>query len=209
MKCYLETHSLLEKEADRWLAQKSLLHLRSFFSGFCTAEILGKDIKRLTPLINGFASTMHQKFGGGWEVFFQKGYDDADSFALYFSEWRLFIPQWQECSVLEEIAKSGTRSIDISSILEHIRLRPGMYFSTPSVGLLFSYLSGVERAKGCYAAQAQLLPDMRTFEAWLSRGQKLCRWDRFLLAENHFNESAAFTDFFKRIDEFKKESSRF
>jgi hypothetical protein len=212
MECYLETTSLLEREADHRLAHRSVLHIKAFLDGFACSDVWGRDADRLSPLINGFSAFLSEKHGGRegnyWFELLKQGYDDADSFELYFKEWRDFCRGWQQpSSIAVTISEKAGEVFDVTNTLNHIKSRPGMYFFCPSIGVLFSYLKGVQRACECYPTGARIEPDMQRFEAWLSEKCELknpCRWDRLLLVENGFDERVAFQRFFERLDEFRK-----
>ena len=201
---------MLAREPERWLAQKTIVHVKVFFDGYANAEILGGDIESLIPIINGFSQFLSKKYEDSWRSLFKHGYNDSEAFGLYFNEWRSFYSQWQQSSSASQMAKRQVRVVDISKTLNHIRSRPGMYFVYPSVSLLFSYLSGLQRSCECYTTGAHIAPDIQQFEAWLCREfslNKACRWDRLLLVENGFNEQAAFQKFFERLDQFTRSSS--
>jgi hypothetical protein len=212
MKCYLETISLLQREPDRWLAQKSVLHIMAFLGGFGCSDVLGTALAPLTPLENAFGEFLFKKHGGHdgnyWFELCKEGYDDAGSFELYFKDWREFYRDSQQPALMKvEIPKKPCEVVDITRTLDHIKSRPGMYFFCPSVAYLFSYLKGVQRTCECYTAGARIEPDIQQFEAWLCKRFELknpCRWDRLLLVENGFDERAAFQQFFDSLDEFKK-----
>jgi len=212
MKCYLETISLLQREPDRWLAQKSVLHIMAFLGGFGCSDVLGTALAPLTPLENAFGEFLFKKHGGHdgnyWFELFKEGYDEAGSFELYFKDWREFYRDWQQsASMTVAIPRQTGEVVDITNTLNHIKSRPAMYFAHPSVGFLFSYLKGVQRSGDCYAPGVSIEPDIQRFEAWLCEKcelKKPCRWDRLLLVENRFDEHVAFQRFFERLDEFKK-----
>jgi len=207
MRCYFETIELLAKEPERWLAQKSIVHVKVFLDGFANAEVLGGDIESLVPLINGFGQFLAKKYEDSWRSLYKHGYDDSDAFDIYFNEWKSFYSQWQQSSAMSQKVKRQAQVVDISKTLSHIRSHPHVYFVYPSIGFLFSYLKGTQRSCECYTTGVNIAPDIQKFESWLCRKfalNKACRWDRLLLVENGFNEYAAFQNFFERLDEFTR-----
>jgi len=208
---YVQTIDMLEREPQKWLAQRSVLHVDAFLSGFhLIATLGGVNLDPLTPLCNGFIQHLERKYGGymdyNWQAaLYESGYDDEDAFFLYFQEWHGFYDEWTLTSSLKTIQTSAGSTVDLSRFLDQVKPRVGMYFPGPSIQQLYSLVRGLHRACDCYTPGARIEPDFRQYEKWLSDQaplKKLCRWDRLLLAESGFEEQAAFTRFFETLEEF-------
>lgn len=210
---YVETLTVLHREPEKWLARKTVRHVKTFLSGFLWVDAVGaENLRRLVPLVNGFAQFLAAKYSDSFldysedVVLSQAGYDDKESFELYFREWRAFYGEWSRSAALTSLESAPVRAVDLSKLLAHMRARLGMYLSGPSVEMLYSFIRGVQRSCECYAPGARIEPDLGAYEAWLSDQsplKKLCRWDRLLLAENSFDEEAAVARFFETLDEFR------
>lgn len=208
---FLETMHLLEREPQKWLAQRSVLHVDAFLSGFHLIATLGAvNLDPLAPLCTGFTQYLERKYGGymdyNWQTaVYQSGYDDEDAFLLYFKEWHGFYDEWARTSRPQSIRTGVGSAVNLWGFLDQAKPRVGMYFAGPSTQLLYSLIRGLQRACDCYNPGARIEPDFREYETWLS-GQaplrKPCRWDRLLLAESGFNEQAAFTRFFETLKDF-------
>jgi len=213
MQRYVETLAVLHRQSRKWLARKTMPHVRAFLSGFLWVDVIGaENLQRLVPLVNGFAQFLAAKYSDSYLDYSedlalsQAGYDDEESFELYFREWRAFYGEWSRSAALTNLEIAPVRSVDLSKLLDHMRGKPGMYLSGPSVQMLYSFIRGVQRSCECYAPGARIEPDFEAYEAWLSEQsplKKLCRWDRLLLAEYSFDEKTALTRFFETLDEFQ------
>jgi hypothetical protein len=214
MQRYIKTVAMIESEPEKWLARKAVLHVKAFLSGFLWMDAIGaENLQRLVPLVNGFAQFLAAKYSDSFldysedVALSQAGYDDEESFQLYFREWRAFCSEWNRDAALTDVATATVRIVDLSKLLSQMRAKPGMYLSGPSVGMLYSFVRGVQRSCECYAPGARIEPDFGAYEAWLSEQaplKKLCRWDRLLLAECSFDEKAALFHFFETLDKFRK-----
>jgi hypothetical protein len=206
---------MLEREPQKWLAQRSVLHIDAFLSGFhLIATLGGVNLAPLTSLCTGFNQHLDRNYGGymdyNWQVaLYQSGYDDEEAFSLYFQEWHRFYDEWARTSRPQSLGTGAGSTIALSRFLDQAKPRVGMYFPGPSIQLLYSLIRGLQRARDCYSPGARLEPDLGEYEKWLSEQKperKICRWDRLLLAESGFNEQAAFTRFFETLEEFRSAS---
>lgn len=213
MEKFIQTIELLEREPAKWLAQKTTVQLEMFMAGFCSAETLGNEnLQLLTPLLNGFAQFLATKYSSKFVDYDQSialqeaGYDDDESFELYFREWREFYSAWAQNSGIAPLKAVARSVVDVSAVIGPIRARPGAYLRGPLLGSVYSFVSGIRRSCECYVPGAKVVPDFSAFEVWLAERAPLkrrCRWDRILVAEHAFNERAALDGFFLVLEEFQ------
>ena len=212
---YIDTIELLHREPEKWLPQKTVRHIKMFLSGFLCVDIIGtENADLLVPLVNGFARFLASKYGKYYLDYSAEvalchaGYDDDESFEVYFSEWTTFYGQWSKASGLTTIENAVIPVVDLSKVLRAIKSKPNLYLLRPSIEMLYSFIRGAQRSCECYAPRARVEPNLGAYEVWLcdrSPLRKLCRWDRLLLAENYFDERAAIAKFFETLDEFRKQ----
>src|SRR5262245_35347599 len=125
---YAETIELLHREPTKWLARKTVPHIRMFLSAFYEVEVIGTGRSTaFIPLMNGFSQFLAAKYSGIYldydedVALSEAAYDDDGSFELYFTEWRAFFAEWIQTSHLTDLGNESVPVIDLSTRITFIR----------------------------------------------------------------------------------------